>query len=106
MNWGLIYSDYKVRDCDSCLLSKDQNLSAYGGDPYIYAQMAGSVPKDATKQSHPKERNLYKVVLLATLYGQGSKSLAGRLNISIDEAVKILLILKMFSPSLNGLREL
>ena len=97
-NWGLIYSDYKSQEIAiAAYLSKDQKLiTAYeSGDPYIYAaQMAGSVPKDATKQSHPKERNLYKVVLLATLYGQGSKSLAARLNISVDEAVKIIADIK------------
>jgi DNA polymerase I-like protein with 3'-5' exonuclease and polymerase domains len=58
----------------------------------IYMTIAiksGAAPKGAIKASHPVIRNNYKVVLLATLYGQGAKSLAAQLDISIDEAVKI-----------------
>ena len=40
------------------------------GDPYLtFAKQAGAVPLDATKASHPKEREQYKACVLATQYG-------------------------------------
>ncbi len=53
-------------------------MEAYAsGDPYLtFAKQAGAVPPDATKQTHPKERDLFKVCALAVQYGMGSQSLA------------------------------
>jgi DNA polymerase I len=55
-------------------LSGDQAmLDAYrsGEDVYLrLAKMAGAVPPEATKKSHPDERKLYKVGMLGAQYGQ------------------------------------
>jgi hypothetical protein len=48
-------------------------LEAYrsGEDVYMrLAKMAGAVPPDATKKSHPEQRKLYKVGMLGAQYGQ------------------------------------
>jgi hypothetical protein len=48
-------------------------LDAYrsGEDVYLrLAKMAGAVPPDATRKSHPDERKLYKVGMLGAQYGQ------------------------------------
>ena len=56
--------------------------SAYrSGDPYLeFARQAGAVPSDATKTSHPAERELFKLCALGVLYGMEAKSLAGRIG--------------------------
>ena len=102
-DWAFIYSDYKSQEIAiAAYLSRDPNLcAAYeSGDIYIYAAaLANRVPKDATKQSHPKERKLFKVALLATFYCQGAKSLAAALNCSIDEAVYLIATIKKNFPT-------
>ena len=51
------------------------------GDPYLaFARQAGAVPDDATKESHPAERNQFKVCALAVQYGMGEDSLANSLG--------------------------
>jgi len=47
------------------------------GDPYLsFAKQAKAVPADATKKSHPDERDQYKICSLAVQYGMGQQSLA------------------------------
>lgn len=62
-------------------LSGDENLlAAYNnleGDVYLtLAKMAGAVPLNGTKQSHPVERKTFKAIQLGLGYGKGVKSLA------------------------------
>ena len=89
-----VYADYVTQEPGiAAWLSKDQNMiDAYNSpDMYLFApKQSGVVPADATKASHPKERDLYKTALLATMFGQKERSLADDLNISIDEAAKLL----------------
>jgi hypothetical protein len=51
------------------------------GDPYLaFAKRAGAVPPDATKKTHARERELFKVCCgLAAMYGMGPESLARRI---------------------------
>jgi DNA polymerase-1 len=61
-------------------LSGDERLlAAYhnvDGDVYLtLAKMAGAVPTDATKTSHPVERQTFKAVQLGLGYGKGIESL-------------------------------
>jgi hypothetical protein len=52
------------------------------GDPYIYlARRAGAVPPDATKKTHPTEREQFKVVSLGVLYGLSAEGLARKLSV-------------------------
>jgi DNA polymerase-1 len=51
------------------------------GDPYLaFAKQAGAVPSDATKDSHPEERNRFKVCALAVQYGMREQGLAQALG--------------------------
>lgn len=60
-----------------------------GHDLYIpVARAAGLIPHDISEEdaaSHPGRKKA-KVVLLAAMYGQGVRSLAANLNITVDEA--------------------
>ena len=101
-NWALISGDYKAQEIAiAAYLSKDPMLISMYKEKDIYISIAttvGAAPKGATKLSHPSIRNKYKVVLLACFYGQGSKSLAAQLDITIDEAVKIQQDIKNLFP--------
>ncbi len=57
-------------------------MNAYSsGDPYLaFAKQAGAVPNDATKASHPVERNRFKVCALAVQYGMQEHGLAQSLG--------------------------
>jgi len=57
-------------------------MAAYeSGDFYLsFAKQAGAVPKDATKESHFRERSQFKVCALAVQYGTGPKSIANSLE--------------------------
>lgn len=61
------------------VLSQDRKLmEAYlSGDIYLHlAKQAGAVPPDATKSSHPTQRQNFKAVQLGLGYGKGLESLA------------------------------
>jgi DNA polymerase-1 len=61
------------------------------GDPYLaFAKQSGAVPADATKQSHKRERDMFKTVVLGVGYGMEADALAGRLGISTIEARELL----------------
>jgi len=65
----------------AAVLSGDKNyLDVYNnkeGDVYLtLAKMAGAVPQDATKDSHPMMRHIFKSIQLGLGYGKGIKSLA------------------------------
>jgi DNA polymerase-1 len=45
-------------------------------DPYVaFARMAGAVPPNATKKTHPTERAVFKICALAVLMGMGEEAL-------------------------------
>ena len=80
----IAYIDWSQQELGiAAALSSDSNLlNAYhSGDPYLrFAQMARAVPGTATKESHPNERAVYKVCMLAVQYGMGAESLANQLG--------------------------
>lgn len=67
-------------------------LKAYdSGDPYLaFAKQAGAVPPDATKGSHPTERNRFKICALAVQYGMQEHGLARALGEQIAMARNLL----------------
>jgi DNA polymerase I-like protein with 3'-5' exonuclease and polymerase domains len=91
---ALAYLDWSQQEFGiAAALSQDKNMDlAYrSGDPYLaFAKMARAVPENATKQSHPKERDLYKQCVLATQYGQGAKGLGERIGQSQHAAQQLL----------------
>jgi DNA polymerase I-like protein with 3'-5' exonuclease and polymerase domains len=80
--------DYKNQEIAiAAYLSGDPQLKAAveTGDPYIAtAKLVDAVPASATKSSHPKERKIFKTMLLACLYGQGATNMSKRMNVNID----------------------
>jgi DNA polymerase-1 len=92
--YSIAYVDWSMQEIAiAAALSGDQALmQAYtSGDPYLeFARMAGAVPHDATKQSHPKERACFKQCMLATSYGQREHGLAEKLGTSIAHARNLL----------------
>ena len=74
----------------SACWAKDENMyQAYkSGDPYMFlARLAGAVPQDATKKTHPLERNLFKSTVLGLSYGMSKVGLAKKLTQDTGEEV-------------------
>ncbi len=81
---AIAYVDWSQQEFGiAAALSADQAMmDAYSsGDPYLaFAKQARAVPPDATKVSHPAERERFKACVLAVQYGMGAKSLAQRID--------------------------
>jgi DNA polymerase-1 len=84
---ALAYVDLKSAEVGIAAgLSGDANMKKCyvdamngGDDVYVgFAKLAGAIPPDGNRYTHPKERKLYKVSMLATLFGQMPPSLAKR----------------------------
>ncbi len=82
--FSLVYIDWSQQEFGiAAALSNDPAMiEAYlSGDPYLaLAKQSGSVPPDATKESHPAQRELFKQAILAVQYGMGDRSLSERLG--------------------------
>lgn len=82
--YGIAYIDYEQQEFGiAAVLSGDGKMvEAYNsGDPYLqFAKQARAVPSDATKESHPKEREIFKACALGIQYGMGAESLAQRIR--------------------------
>jgi DNA polymerase I-like protein with 3'-5' exonuclease and polymerase domains len=82
--YGLALIDWSAQEFGiAAVLSSDPALlAAYeSGDPHLaFGIQAGIVPPDATKQTHPAERNLCKKCVHAINYGQGPEGLAAEIN--------------------------
>jgi len=91
---GLAYLDWDQQEFGiAAALSGDQAMmDAYrSGDPYLaFAKQASAVPHDATKVSHPQERDRFKACVLAVQYGMGADSLGRRLQVSPAHADQLL----------------
>lgn len=76
----------------AALSGDEAMISSYlADDPYVeFARLAGAVPADATKSSHPKQRELFKTCALGVLFGMGEVGLAARLMEPVDVARKLL----------------
>ena len=81
---ALAYVDWSQQEfAIAAALSGDAAMmEAYtSGDPYLtFAKQAGAVPSNATKKSHPQERERFKVCSLAVQYGMGKDSLGIKLG--------------------------
>jgi hypothetical protein len=92
---AVAYVDWSAQEYGiAAALSGDRAMQRdyQSGDPYLsFAKRAGAVPEDATKQTHGKERDLFKVCCgLGAMYGAGEQSLAARLGISPAHARELL----------------
>ena len=81
---AIAYIDWSQQEfAIAAVLSGDKAMmKAYNsGDPYLtFAKQAGAVPQDATKKSHPQQREQFKVCALAVQYGMGPDSLAHKIG--------------------------
>jgi hypothetical protein len=91
---ALVYADWSAQEIGIAgALSEDENLMAdyLSGDPYLgFGKAIGYVPAEATKRSHPFERDVLKLVLLATGYGMGVEKMAAELDKTEFEVGQIL----------------
>jgi DNA polymerase-1 len=106
---AIAYIDWSAQEIAiAAALSGDPFLidSIASGDPYIhFAVQAGLVPADATKATHPQEREICKQTLLGTQYGMGARSLAFRIGRSRLEAEAMLGMLARTYPVFSAWRE-
>jgi hypothetical protein len=83
---AVAYVDWSAQELGiAATLSGDLAMQeAYrSGDPYLWlAQRVGALPAEATKKTHPGEREQFKVVSLGVLYGLSADGLARRLNVA------------------------
>jgi DNA polymerase I len=91
---ALIYADWVSQELFlAAYLSGDKKLleAAASGDAYLaFAKQIGMVPPDATKQSHPRERAICKVLTLGLNYGMGYRRLAKQAQIPDEEALNLI----------------
>jgi DNA polymerase family A len=84
VGYGIAYIDWEQQEFGiGAALSGDRLMTDayFSGDPYLrFAYQAGAVPADATKHTHPAERELFKTTVLGVQYGMEYQSLALRLN--------------------------
>ncbi len=85
----------------AALSGDDAMMEAYSsGDPYLaFAKQAGAVPPDATKASHARERNQFKVCALAVQYGMGQAPLAASLGEPESVGCELLRLHKQTYPA-------
>ncbi len=92
--YALAYIDWSQQEFGiAAEKSGDANMKqAYSsGDPYLeFAKLAGAVPAWGTKETHPKERKLFKECILAVQYGMGDLSLAKKIGCSPIEARELI----------------
>lgn len=83
---ALAYVDWSQQELGiAAALSRDPlMMEAYrSGDFYLtFAKMAGAVPPDATKKSHPTEREQYKTVALGVMFGLTGDGIARKLGVT------------------------
>ena len=96
-NW-CVYLDYSQQEVAiQGYLSGDKKLMEVyrNGDVYINtAKMIGLVPDYATKQSHPKERQICKILFLAQGYGAGPGYVKSQIGCSLLRARHYLRLFK------------
>ena len=65
------------------IITKDKPMleSYESGDPYLsFAKLAGAIPEEGTKKSHPELRDAFKSTTLGKMYKMGNLSLANKLT--------------------------
>jgi DNA polymerase-1 len=100
---SLAYCDYARQEFGiaAAYSSDDAMKAAYRSkDAYItFARMAGAVPENATKKSHPQERAKFKLVALAVQYGMTTYGLKNRSGMTHAEARQLLQLHKRTFPA-------
>ena len=91
---AVAYVDYSAQELGtSAILSGDcEMIKSYeSGDPYLcFGKVIGEIPLTATKESHTKERDKFKLCLLGILYGMTAKGLAVYSGLTEPAAKRVL----------------
>jgi DNA polymerase I len=91
---ALIHRDYSQQEVRiAAVLCGDTALlqACESGDVYLdMAKQLGLAPQDATADTHPTERALFKTAVLGINYGLQGKSLAAKTGLSLYEACEII----------------
>jgi len=90
---AILYLDWSAQEYALAgVLSGDARMIAdYLSDPYLsFAKAARLAPSDATKESHPRVRELCKTVVLGLGYGMEAPSMAARTGLPLCEALELL----------------
>jgi hypothetical protein len=91
--YSLVGVDFKAEEnCIAADVSgEDKMRKAYESpDYYCYvAKELGMMPQEATKKTHPIEREQAKIFCLMNNYGAGPKLLAHHLSVSLEEAKEL-----------------
>jgi len=91
---ALAYIDWSQQELAiAAAMSGDKKMQdAYmSHDFYLaFAQMAGAVPPNATKDTHAAERERFKTVALGVLYGLSAEGLARKLNVPLARGRELL----------------
>ena len=99
---SIAYVDWSQQEFGiAAAFSLDANMAtAYrSGDPYLaFAKQAGAVPESATKQTHKRERGLFKACTLGVQYGMGAESLAASIGEPIDVGRELLRLHRQTYP--------
>ena len=99
---AVAYTDWAQQEfAIAAALSGDSAMmEAYvSGDPYLtFAKQAEAVPPDATKETHKRERDQFKICSLAVQYGMGEKSLAQSTGQSVAHARELLRLHRQTYP--------
>jgi hypothetical protein len=100
---AVAYVDWSAQEYGiAAALSGDRAMQRdyRSGDPYLaFAKRAGAVPADATRRTHGRDRDLFKVCCgLGAMYGAGEQSLAARLGISPAHARELLRLHRQSYP--------
>ena len=89
----LMYADWSGQEAwIAAFRSGDMRMqeAVRTGDPYIHtAKLAAFVPADATKVTHPTERDSFKVVFLGLLYGRTAYGLGRQLGLTESSAEEL-----------------
>jgi hypothetical protein len=100
---ALAYIDWSGQEFGiAAYKSGDANMIAgyESGDPHLYfAKFAGAVPQDATKNSHPNERKVFKIANLGILMGMSVRGLSEQLGNREARAAQLLRSHKEFFPA-------
>ena len=93
MGRAIMSMDYSQQEfLIAAILSKDKNMvKAYlSGDVYLHtAKLAGAVPKQGTKKSHVRERDLFKSTVLGIQYQMGAQGLANKISNDTGEKCSV-----------------
>jgi hypothetical protein len=93
---AIAYCDYARQEFGiAAAYSQDRAMQAAyrADDAYMaFAQMAGAVPAHATKETHPMEREKFKMVMLAVQYGMTARGISKRGGMTYAEARQLLLL--------------